>query len=1145
MTELKDFDINEFEIGQNLYIEASAGTGKTYTIELLVEKMLQKNIPLSKILIVTYTEKATGELRDRIRKKIINCLEKNPNDLIFTKALQEVGNAQIFTIHSFCQNVLDNFAFETKSSLNLELVNDNDIEDIVDRFIRDKWQKLDEFIKLLKYEDFKINDLKSECINAVKQYNLYINLSIEEIKDNDRKSLEQKFVLEHFQELIDEWQNYKKNNNLISFADMINLVHDCICGKNNGIATPLSEARPFRTSNDKYKNRLVERLREAYRYAIIDEFQDTNQKQWDTFGTIFLNGENNNIIVVGDPKQSIFSFQGAEIDKYKKAIDEIGNGRRLSTNYRSSDSMIEACNVIFNDKKDNFFGDSGIEFSNSNFPKNIGDNDNNKALLNNEEIEPIWLAEPSDGLEYARYAVSKMVECLKCDENGKTALQIYSKNENQMRSVKFSDFAVLTRTRPEMLFIEDEMRKIGIPFYRYKDASLFDGRECKEWISLLMLLGAPDFASYNRRILNQALLTDFFRVNVDDVESEEYVNPTKEPMSFILDWRRIAEKRLWAELKERIFEDTKIDEFLSKKSKSSNLVKIRQIANYIFDYLFNHKVSIEEMIKHLNGLASKTQETDSEGELVENANDFDAVRIMTIFASKGLEFPIVIMAGSLKKINNKIKGPFVYNKNQTKTLGFESSFKNTDTYTEWRRLIYVAYTRAKYILILPDFSQKSRGPWSGKTNFSFLRERIPNIRKEYFVRKEVSSYKLDEAQIIVKDFIEKNRKKENNSSTSEEADKQKQQIINLQKSLPSLRTYQLSYSSISSNLKGKYDNFSSDKDSLLQESLSEKIVISEDLGRLDKEDSIDDNFNENESFILEKFKNIDNSENIIKACSNYSSNINIENDSTDNYPKGARLGNAIHEILELLIFENYGKLNADEIYEISQLNNLIIERFEKQSLPIRKNTNWVKLTAKILWNTLNADLPVILGNKVIVGKTFKLKSLPDNARKAEVEFLFGMNERTGLPRLSARNDDSTNSGLDDFEAKTLKNLCKGFIDLLFVRKENGIDYYSILDWKSDYMSVESYSDGEALAEKVAEDYTVQRVLYSYLLIKWLKQFYSGLSEEEIFKQHFGGIYYAFVRGCRADSSNGIYAQTWKSYKALEESYRKLLKELRE
>ncbi len=93
------------------------------------------------------------------------------------------------------------------------------------------------------------------------------------------------------------------------------------------------------------------------------------------------------------------------------------------------------------------------------------------------------------------------------------------------------------------------------------------------------------------------------------------------------------------------------------------------------------------------------------------------------------------------------------------------------------------------------------------------------------------------------------------------------------------------------------------------------------------------------------------------------------------------------------------------------------------------------------------------------------------------------------------------------------------------------------------MSEESYWDGDALSDRVAEEYTVQRVLYSYLLIKWLKQFYQNLSEEEIFEKHFGGIYYVFVRGCKSDCSNGIYAQTWKSYSALEESYKKLIAEL--
>jgi exodeoxyribonuclease V beta subunit len=334
------------------------------------------------------------------------------------------------------------------------------------------------------------------------------------------------------------------------------------------------------------------------------------------------------------------------------------------------------------------------------------------------------------------------------------------------------------------------------------------------------------------------------------------------------------------------------------------------------------------------------------------------------------------------------------------------------------------------------------------------------------------------------------------------------------------------------------------------DSFSEENTVSEDFGRLDKDDSLDDNLNENESYILDKFKSIDNPENIIKACSNYYSNIKHENDSTDNYPKGARLGNAIHEIFELIRFENFGKYKEKDIYDNPELNNLIIECFEKQSLPIKTNKNWVEKSIKIVWNTLNADLPVIHGSKVINEKTFKLKSLPENARKSEMEFLFDIDDSESNRAKSMSQESSLRASERGVAIqcnenyKKLKNLCKGFIDLLFVRRENNNDYYSILDWKSDYISDESYSDVKALAEKVDKEYTVQRVLYSYLLIKWLKQFYKELTEEEIFEQHFGGIYYAFVRGCKTDCSNGIYGQTWKSYKALEESYINLLKELR-
>ena len=92
MEKVKPFNMDEFKLGQNLFVEASAGTGKTFTIRKIVAKLVKEGVPLSKILLVTYTEKAAGELRDRIRQEMEEC--GLPGD---------VDSATIGTIHSFCQ----------------------------------------------------------------------------------------------------------------------------------------------------------------------------------------------------------------------------------------------------------------------------------------------------------------------------------------------------------------------------------------------------------------------------------------------------------------------------------------------------------------------------------------------------------------------------------------------------------------------------------------------------------------------------------------------------------------------------------------------------------------------------------------------------------------------------------------------------------------------------------------------------------------------------------------------------------------------------------------------------------------------------------------------------------------------------------
>jgi exodeoxyribonuclease V beta subunit len=135
--------IEEIDLKKNWFVEASAGTGKTYTIQQIVARLVKEGCSLKKILIVTYTEKAAGELKDRIRKKLEEIMdsEKRPTEKsdIFETALRDVDNASIFTIHSFCQKALKEFAYDAGRPFDLNMIDDSEVSNVIDEWARDKW----------------------------------------------------------------------------------------------------------------------------------------------------------------------------------------------------------------------------------------------------------------------------------------------------------------------------------------------------------------------------------------------------------------------------------------------------------------------------------------------------------------------------------------------------------------------------------------------------------------------------------------------------------------------------------------------------------------------------------------------------------------------------------------------------------------------------------------------------------------------------------------------------------------------------------------------------------------------------------------------------------------------------------------------
>ena len=159
---------------------------------------------------------------------------------------------------------------------------------------------------------------------------------------------------------------------------------------------------------------------------------------------------------------------------------------------------------------------------------------------------------------------------------------------------------------------------------------------------------------------------------------------------------------------------------------------------------------------------------------------------------------------------------------------------------------------------------------------------------------------------------------------------------------------------------------------------------------------------------------------------------------------------------------------------------------------------------------INANLEIVEGNQK-KQETFHLNEIADNARKSEMLFFMDLKS--------------------DREKEILNLYCKGFMDLLFKRDGR----YCILDWKSDY--IDTYDETAIWNQMLFRRYNVQQVLYSYVLIRWLKSFHPEMSESKIFDQFFGGIYYVFFRGCRAGEKSGIMASTFSSFEELETLYK--------
>lgn len=763
---MSSFDIlsRTAPLQRRLFLEASAGTGKTFTIEhLVIRLLLETDCTLDQILVVTFTRAATRELKVRIRANVEKALSQDfsleQKEKLKT-ALLTFDQSQIFTIHGFCHRILAEFAFEASTSLDLQEWEDKEEKWAALEFLRSttalspaQLQRLlgsvrsdiDTLIhKLLKSSENQIKGFSS--FELLKQANSLLScmtpFSVTEAfdlarphykgmtsSDFDKQALLLDLALQRGEILPEEWDrliaeeeiflegiepgNLKARTTFTGHAPLEHLRSALLpalesARNSRHIFRYLSQAwheerkklsRLYeKVSPDDLLKMVQERLteksfvsqiRKKYQAVIVDEFQDTDPIQWKIFETLFLADPTKAVYLVGDPKQSIYAFRSADIYTFLEAAKgfEIEEKAALTTNYRSTQRLLDGLNRLFCAKPwmdlPKLKQQLSVPFSNA-----AKQGEGTLCFMIAEGELGMGKRWPSEAVEHQFFS--------------------YIIHEIQQHQLRPQEIAILVKDRYQALRVKIVLEKYQVPCVISRGAGLGDSI----MIDLLLELIDACYSTNPLSSVKKVLLGPFVRLPMEEL-TDEAVFQAKAVFSEL--------SRVWLErgfsvflaqfLQTKFWKSTVFQTVCSTDGLYDDLMQIVEKTLYIRDPHQKYK-SLELL---------KIEEVDERVSAHPHG-----VQIMTIHASKGLEFETVFAIGLASRTPAEDKP--------------EEELKELDA--EKMRQFYVALTRAKSRLYIP-VAQAGKTPKLGEASpiELFLERTSPDL--ETFTHVYLNQIKFD------------------------------------------------------------------------------------------------------------------------------------------------------------------------------------------------------------------------------------------------------------------------------------------------------------------------------------------------------------------------------------------------------------------
>ena len=1106
-------------------IEASAGTGKTYTIEhLVVDRLLRTGCGLDEILVVTFTEKATSELRRRVRG-LIEAVVAHTEDCghdeswrvddaaraSLEAALFSFDRAPIYTIHGFCNRVLSDLAFDSGQLFEQRFVDtrrafhrafrdvlrthiaveagarahlerwydaghdEADLQDLLldalrNRYLDSETGRADALTDRLAElaADFDPRALRQDYREAAIQVKSLAaaEAAIEavaaalaspadpedrlaaivaadpkailkprrtgsrrkrrfpdEVRSGTARfharlrgllvhhaqagALERQVVEAFLPPVLVRMDATKRRDGLLDYDDLLERVWRALSG-------PREHA-------------LVGALRARYAHALIDEFQDTDERQWAIFRKVFVEeGATGSLVVVGDPKQAIYGFRGADVGTYLAArADLVARGAarvRLGTNYRATRSVVDACNRILDQTAPAPFFSGEIRYQ--------------EAV----ECGKPDLSGPAPGVVLWRYKPRpprggrSQMELSAWELRDALGRQLASTLAGLLaRPPRFDghpvcarDVLVLVRTSGDARDAARFLDEAGVPYAFYRQDGLFQSTEAADLRDVLAAVAAPHDTS--KRLA--AFATPWFDVSLAQLPFYRALSSEHPLLRRLHRWHALADQGRLPALFDALLEESGVVEReLFGDDDERALTNQRHLLELLLEAATRDRLDLGEVVELLDRYVRGLEAPEgADANIQRLAGERDAVQVMTIHKAKGLEAAVVCLYGGFRSAPSG--GVRVVHDGQGRHVLVGEAARQAvadqierEAAEEDQRLYYVALTRTKARLYLPliDSSRQIKG------SYAALNARLRAMDTDGFGVVEV----LPPEARAPRSF--------------EAAPGAPLGVW----SPPEPRTpAPVDFA----GLRTRHAPLVVTSYTRLKSSMQMDAPIEADEFRVEP------------------------SGDVVPG--------------PEALPGGREMGRFLHEAIEGVPFELYA-----EPFPTWRALPVVCAAFASTMRRHGIEPRWLERSQRVVYETLTRSLT--LGERRLEG----LWRCHEHV--VEMELLYPIPE-THHPLLGG------GGGGDDFS--THRGYVKGYVDLVFAHR--GLTYFA--DWKSDVLPA---YDAASMVPHVRDHYELQARLYTLGLVRLL-----DLRDAAAYEAAFGGLLYVFLRGFGEDSraGDGVY-----------------------